>query len=81
MKCFPSAAAYHAYWRHHSYRRVIRAGWFVLCSVVASGVVGGVGTVIMGHPKPGMVDRYHCEAGYAASRCNTWSGAASLDAP
>lgn len=51
MRCFPSAAAYHAYWRHHGYRHVIHAGWFVLCVVAAAGV-GGAGSVIFGRHFP-----------------------------
>jgi hypothetical protein len=45
MRCWPSVAAYHAYWRARGYRNAIRLGKIVLCTTVALGV-GGAGTVI-----------------------------------
>lgn len=71
MKCFPSAAAYHAYWRHHTYYHVIRAGWFVLCVVTAAGV-GGAGSVIFVR---------HFPAAQAQSPPSLHPVPAQLDAP
>jgi hypothetical protein len=61
IRCWPSRAAYHAWWRARGYGVARRAALIVLCASVAGGV-GGAGTVIRGalagsHAAPSAFER------------------------
>jgi hypothetical protein len=45
IHCWPTAAAYHAYWRARGYGVARKAALIILCAGVAGGV-GGAGTII-----------------------------------